>query len=918
MITGRKKGLLIYGGIFGLALFARGIPLLTAELWRDEAVVGIMSLRVLAGEFPVFFFGQNFMGALEAYLSAVLILFLGPRAWVLELLPVILSLLFLFQVERLGRRLFPDAVVRCALLILAIPPFFLLKWSHEARSHYPLTLVLGTLAVYLAYGLVYRRPPKSQRFWRLGGLGLAAGLGWWTNHLIVIYLLPVFFLLWVNEKKIVFRWPAPLLLVSFFLGSLPLHLYHFRQQAPGLGIPGLLTLPDPGALLPDFFQNALPILLGVRPPLSSEPWKGPAYLFLLTLYGAALIYWLVRHRAGMADLLRLRKGRTDGTELLFLLVVAALAVNLFTVFSRRLSDNDQKYLLPVYTSLPLLLGFFLEGFRKRGRRLAALLLGLLVFLQVWGSYRQGGWGLFTPAERERVSRQARAEARLIGELSAEGFNRLYTDEALGLKLTFLSGERIIGTDAYQGIYLKYVDQVDGAAHPAYLFPAENPGFEANLQGLGIGYRERPLPSGARLFSDFRPPAESRELPDRRRWKASSNVEGGPPGEAFDGDIISRWQAAQQAGSFFLLDLGQTEWVNKLVFWPGDYQDVPSGYTLEASEDGRTWQAVARVDRYHGPFFWSGATPMIKIRRGRVEARFAPTRARYLKMVLTQDKPGKFWSINELRVYGPSAAGREPVADPLSRSRLIAFLLKEKIKFVYADHGPAAALRVGSNWQIHTPVSNHFLGNNGEDQPRPQIFVPLQLKFDTALLLGPESNEEVDRLLQGSGWSWSEQVYGPDRIYFRFYQPPRALIPREGWRASASSNGAEAARALDGRGQTRWTSGRPQTPDLSFDLDLGKTRNITDLVLDLGSSRLDYPRILRIEVSADGRTWQEVSARLISDLYWAGNRLFEMRVDRLVYRFDPAACRYLKLRQLGSDRTFFWSIHEINLYGPSPS
>ena len=102
MIPSRKQGLLIYGGIFGLALTARGIPLLTAELWRDEAVVGIMSLRVLAGEFPVFFFGQNFMGALEAYLSAVLILFLGNRAWVLELLPVILSLLFPFQVERLG------------------------------------------------------------------------------------------------------------------------------------------------------------------------------------------------------------------------------------------------------------------------------------------------------------------------------------------------------------------------------------------------------------------------------------------------------------------------------------------------------------------------------------------------------------------------------------------------------------------------------------------------------------------------------------------------------------------------------------------------------------------------------------------------------------------------------------------------
>ena len=99
-------------------------------------------------------------------------------------------------------------MVRYALILLAIPPLFLLKWSHEARSHYPLTLVLGTLVVYLAYGLVYRKSaPPDHRFWRLVFLGLAAGLGWWTNHLMVIYLLPVFFLLWVNEKKIIWRWP---------------------------------------------------------------------------------------------------------------------------------------------------------------------------------------------------------------------------------------------------------------------------------------------------------------------------------------------------------------------------------------------------------------------------------------------------------------------------------------------------------------------------------------------------------------------------------------------------------------------------------------------------------------------------------------------------------------------------------------
>jgi len=144
--------MLAYAGIFLIALAARGIPLLTSELGGDESVIGIMSLRVLAGEFPVFFYGQNFMGSLEAYLSAVLVLGFGPQAWVLELLPVMLSFLFLLVIRQLGRTFFSEKVVLLALLYLALPPYFYLDWTHEARSHYPLTLIFGSL-------LLRRLPP---------------------------------------------------------------------------------------------------------------------------------------------------------------------------------------------------------------------------------------------------------------------------------------------------------------------------------------------------------------------------------------------------------------------------------------------------------------------------------------------------------------------------------------------------------------------------------------------------------------------------------------------------------------------------------------------------------------------------------------------------------------------------------------
>ena len=283
-----NKKMLAYAGIFLIALAARGIPLLTAELGGDESVIGIMSLRVLAGEFPVFFYGQNFMGSLEAYLSAVLVLGLGPQAWVLELLPVILSLLFLFLIRQLGRTFFSEKVVLLALLYLALPPCFYLDWTHEARSHYPLTLIFGSLLLILVSRISSPGSRPGERGRHLVLLGLTAGLGWWTNHLIVCYLLPAFFFLWLFDKKLPLR-PSFLLVILFFLlGSLPQFLFQARHPDLGLQIHRLIVWPDWKIIATDFFGNTLPILGGIPFPLTSEPGKIIPFILFMALLGLAL------------------------------------------------------------------------------------------------------------------------------------------------------------------------------------------------------------------------------------------------------------------------------------------------------------------------------------------------------------------------------------------------------------------------------------------------------------------------------------------------------------------------------------------------------------------------------------------------------------------------------------------------------
>src|SRR5262245_42380289 len=127
------------------------IALLRApDVWYDEATTGLMGLAVLRGAFPVYFFGQPFMGALDAYLAAPLYVTLGISVRTLKVLPLVLVLAWMALTVWLAWEGFGRRAATFTAALLVIPPDFLLSWSVEARTHYQLSVVLGTLAVLLA------------------------------------------------------------------------------------------------------------------------------------------------------------------------------------------------------------------------------------------------------------------------------------------------------------------------------------------------------------------------------------------------------------------------------------------------------------------------------------------------------------------------------------------------------------------------------------------------------------------------------------------------------------------------------------------------------------------------------------------------------------------------------------------------
>jgi hypothetical protein len=131
-------------------------------------------------------------------------------------------------------------------------------------------------------------------------------------------------------------------------------------------------------------------------------------------------------------------------------------------------------------------------------------------------------------------------------------------------------------------------------------------------------------------------------------------------------------------------------------------------------------------------------------------------------------------------------------------------------------------------------------------------------------------------------------------------------------AWASVNERDLKYMFDGDRTTRWQSG-PQTDSTEMDLDLGDTKSVTGLQLMLGSFAADFPRAFSIEALGEGAQWKELYRGGTSGLAFVA-ALEAPRDMPLTFRFAPVRTRYLRLRLLSNDETYYWSVAELRVLG----
>jgi hypothetical protein len=474
---------LLAGLVLRLAVIAS--PL--GEIDGDEAVVGLMARHIVfLGELPVFYWGQPYLGSLEAFSAAPLFWLFNSSTLLLKLVPTAYSLGFLVVSAVLARRLFGSGAALATAAYLAVPPAMWTVWSTKARGGYAELLFLGQAVLLATLALGRSRSRRLALGW-----GVLVGLAFWTHLLAIVYILPsIVFLLLARRTSTRAGGPGwsaaqvGLGVAGALLGMAPLIVANVTGGF--LTLAALLQPPDlPLDLVAQsvrFFRVGIPVLLGLGQPTTSQrmfdqdwPLRPAGHLWvavlaLLGLAGVLATYWPALRRL-------VSRGAEKASEPALLLMLAAVVPPVIALTRFGFFVSEPRYALPLYGIVPLLAGALWRV------RVAAVsrwaIVGGVVAFNLW-SVATTDQRLWQP--EDTLDSTAATRAELVQYLVAGNRHQIYTDYWIGYPIMFETRETVLAYVISGGFnrYVPPADNVQRTPNPAWVFTA---GMDAQAEFL---------------------------------------------------------------------------------------------------------------------------------------------------------------------------------------------------------------------------------------------------------------------------------------------------------------------------------------------------------------------------------------------------------------------------------------------------
>lgn len=583
--------------VYILALMVLGamlrLDLLVASNWvidADEAIVGLMAQHIVLGKsesWPVFYYGQNYMGSLEPLMVAALFWITGhtDSSVLLKLVPLLWSIALIPIGYILGRAVAGKRAGLVAAAYLALPPSPLVVWSGMARGGFIEVVVMAASALYLAI----KWAKNDRPLYLTACIGLILGLGWWTNNQIIFAILPIGLWMLVHCWRGI-AWPVvPMLqqlavgFVAFLVGGLPFWWFNLTHDFVSFemfsGAKGTKLLPQIGEL----FSVALPIILGAK-----------RFWHVSDLFpGASLITWslvcflaVAGAIASRCAFVRLRAPR----DLILLYLVTTCAV--FALSSFGWLTSAPRYLLPVYPAIAVLLGVYVNYLLKLSSPLAYALLSTVLGFNLLSVYLGGravpGQPIVANGERVAVSHEA-----LVAWLKQRNVSMVETNYWIGYRLAFETNEavrfKVFGEPAMVRIpeYELAADKLPPQEIPLILVPSQLVPVTTALSTLGFTFESESLGDYAVIINRQSKLGTFKEVAPER-FSAQSSYRPEFVAAAFDHSCATRWGSGtpQVPGMEFRINFNSPVHLKgMLIEWRDFPPDYPRGLEIIAHSRG---------------------------------------------------------------------------------------------------------------------------------------------------------------------------------------------------------------------------------------------------------------------------------------------------------------------------------------------
>lgn len=284
-------------------VFIRAWYLWHRPISSDESVVGLTAGQILHGHLFAFSWGRAY-GGVEPYLTAAGFGVFGHSPWVLRAIPLLLSAVAALLAWRVTKRLVGDSVLAAlaGAIVWAAPDSSVSNSSIESGFR-GATLVCGLVVLLL----VLRILDDDNNWLTYGGLGLFAGIGWWSSPEIAYFLVPAGLMLlaflWSKRDSLVGLLPrVGLMVVAAGIGAIP-----WLYANAGSGFRSLKTSEygsiagghGYGERFHTFFHQPLGLLFSLRDMFDGD-WLGGKTVGLVLLVvilvalGVAWVFAFVR------------------------------------------------------------------------------------------------------------------------------------------------------------------------------------------------------------------------------------------------------------------------------------------------------------------------------------------------------------------------------------------------------------------------------------------------------------------------------------------------------------------------------------------------------------------------------------------------------------------------------------------------